>query len=87
MKSTKFYDKHGRQIHEFDVIKVDHFIGAQNKKHYMYKWVRVRNGELYALHLTNDSLDGYYLKATSEDLGRISSVEVVQSYHDEEVNE
>jgi len=31
------YDKHGREIKRGDIVKVFHFIGARNKRHYMYK--------------------------------------------------
>lgn len=33
------YDKNHRPIKVGDVVKVFHFIGKRNKKHYMYKYV------------------------------------------------
>jgi hypothetical protein len=33
------YDKTGREIMQGDVLKVFHFVGARNKRHYMYKQV------------------------------------------------
>lgn len=33
----QYYDSKLRPIHKGDLLKVFHFIGARNKKHYMYK--------------------------------------------------
>lgn len=35
----EFYDKTGRPLELFDIVKVFHFTGARKKKHYMYKQV------------------------------------------------
>lgn len=35
----EFYDKTGRTLELFDIVKVFHFTGARRKKHYMYKQV------------------------------------------------
>lgn len=77
----KAFDKTGKEIHEFDVLKVFHFVGAQRRKHYMYKWVRTYGtGEhkmLYALHLDNADLkSGYAL------LGKQEGTEIVQTFFD-----
>lgn len=39
MGSGAIYDKTGREIMLWDVLKVFHFTGARNKRHYMYKHV------------------------------------------------
>lgn len=33
----KLFDKHGIPIERGDIVKVFHFVGARNKRHYMYK--------------------------------------------------
>ena len=49
-------DKHGIEIEEFDVLKVNHFIGARRRRYYMYKWVRMgRHGILEARHLSESN--------------------------------
>jgi len=72
------FDKNGKEIHEFDVLKVFHYVGVRRKKHYMYKWVRKSKCGLYlyGLHLGDDSLDpmhGYIL------IGKQEGTEIVQS--------
>ena len=57
-------DETGAVIQKGDIIRVFHFIGARRKKHYMYKYVTVKNDELYALHtgtLSPTESEGYYL--------------------------
>ncbi len=45
-------DKNGRTIEPGDVLKVFHFIGSRNKRHYMYKQaMRYREGRLLISHL------------------------------------
>lgn len=81
-------DKNGKVIHEFDVLKVFHFIGARRKKHYMYKWVRINPKYphfLFGCHLEKDDLftDAYVLNSSSQE-GEIviEHAEVIQSLHD-----
>jgi hypothetical protein len=70
-----FVDKYGREIEEFDVIKVFHFIGARRKKHYMYKIAIKYNGDLYGSHLnSNPLIPNYSLKGAE-----IDNMEIVQS--------
>ena len=71
-----FFDKHWKEIKEFDLLKIFHFLGVNEqgrgrKKYYMYKWVKnkhmiARDGTAYtwyALHLNNDKGDGFYLSS------------------------
>lgn len=46
----KVIDKHGIPIMPGDVLKVFHFVGARNKRHYMYKIAFLHNGKLRAAH-------------------------------------
>lgn len=71
---TRCYDKHGNELREFDVVKVYHFTGARRKKHYMYKWLIIKQDELYALHLEGNSGDGYWIKNEN-----IEKIELVQT--------
>jgi len=59
VKWHDLYDKRGRQIKPFDVLKMFHFIGSRRKKYFMYKWVIVKNGHLYGHHL--DGTEGMFL--------------------------
>lgn len=56
-RELPYFDKFGKQIDEFAVLKVFHFIGARKKKHYMYKWARLVEDKgkkyWYAQHLTD----------------------------------
>lgn len=87
-----YFDKYGKEIKEFAVLKVFHFIGARRKKHFMYKWVRLieDNGKKYwyAQHLTDATaffekgssgwLTGYALRAVSNSERKLMDTEIVQ---------
>lgn len=78
-----YFDEKGKEITEFSLIKIFHFIGARRKKYYMYKWVRLKEfkGKMYwvALHLSDDSGDYFHLRSCGADSNRIlKGVEVVQ---------
>lgn len=80
-----YFDKHGKEIKEFAVLKVFHFIGARRKKHYMYKWVRLKewDGKKYwiAIHLTSDRDTDYYnLRACANKERILTDTEIVQQY-------
>lgn len=89
-----YYDKHGREIKEFAVLKVFHFIGQRKKRHYMYKWVRLIEDRgkkyWYAQHLTdataffekgsNKRLTGYALRAGANPERKLMDTEIVQQY-------
>lgn len=81
-KNRKIFDKTGREIKEFAVIKIFHFISARRKKHYMYKWVRVVDGYLVGMHLANAKHDSWFVLWTlaNEETGIISDAEIVQQY-------
>jgi len=58
----KILDETGMIIYPGDCLKVFHFIGSRRKKYYLYKWVIIKNNELYALHTGDFSVpEGYYL--------------------------
>ena len=86
-----YFDKNGKQIKEFAVIKVFHFKGVNDqgrgrKNYYMYKWVRLMewNGIKYfvALHLSNaDEKAFYHLRSVANKETRIIfDTEIVQQY-------
>ena len=77
-----FFDKKGKQICEYDVLKIFHFIGARRKQHHMYKWVR-RNDrdELAIVHLTGPDEPSTPLRACCARDGTLKDVEIVQSRH------
>ncbi len=64
-----YKDEKGREIREFDLIKVYHFKGVNEqgrgrKIYYMYKWVRLKEhkGKQWwvAMHLSSESESNYY---------------------------
>ena len=86
---SPYFDKNGKEIKEFAVLKIFHFKGVNEqgrgrKNYYMYKWVRLieRKGKKYwaALHLTNDSDGHFYLKATANKERVMTDTEIVQQY-------
>lgn len=83
MTSTqKLLDKHGREIREFAVLKIFHFVGRRRKKHFMYKWVRKVDGHLVGRHLTDDQPHSWFSLRSLVDkvTGKIESAEIVQQY-------
>lgn len=77
----KILDKKGREIKEFAVIKVFHYTAAlRREKVYMYKWVMIKDGELFGMHLTDSTGSGSPLwPLLDEETGRIDA-EIVQQY-------
>ncbi len=85
-----YFDKNGKEIKEFAVLKVYHFLGVNEqgrgrKHYYMYKWVRLKesSGKLWwhASHLENDSHSGYWLRAVADkDTHIIKGTEIVQQH-------
>lgn len=84
-----YFDKNGKQIKEFAVIKIFHFKGVNEqgrgrKNYYMYKWVRLieRNGKKWwtALHLSNDSGDYFHLRSTANSERVMTDTEIVQQH-------
>ena len=84
-----YFDKKGKQIEEFAVIKIFHFKGVNEqgrgrKNYYMYKWVRLveRNGKKWwtALHLSNDSGDYFHLRSTANSERVMTDTEIVQQH-------
>lgn len=57
------YDKKGRAIEPFDVLKVYHFTGSRRKRHYMYKHVlgikKFNNPDLEYLQISSLSHCGH----------------------------
>jgi hypothetical protein len=80
-----YYDKNGKEIKEFAVLKVFHFTGARRKRHYMYKWVKLieARGKLCwgAYHLSEDSPNAYYhLQFVANAQRQLTDTEIVQQY-------
>ena len=86
-----YFDKNGKEIKDFAVLRVYHFLGVNEqgrgrKHYYMYKWIRIIefNGKKYwvAKHLTNDDDHSYYhLRSVADPKTRIiSNSEIVQQY-------
>lgn len=85
-----YFDQNGKEILEFAVLKVYHFLGVNEqgrgrKHYYMYKWARLveSDGKLWwmAMHLTKDDQKGYWLKAVGDtETHKIEGTEIVQQY-------
>lgn len=74
-------DKTGREIERGDVLKVFHFTGRRNKRHYMYKQAlgvkTLGSGSEYMMISHLELKDDYYLERCD---GRsLSEYEIVQS--------
>ena len=72
-------DETGMLIHPRDVLRVFHFTGPRKKKEYMYKFVALRDGELYALHagtLDGTEAEGYFLWASAKQ-GKIKGTRIL----------
>lgn len=88
------YDRKGIPIRSGDVLKVFHFIGARNKRHYMYKlaWLHtLPDGKSYLMgcHLGMDAIGGCTI-SNSYVLpnGILEDYEIVSGYNniDEELD-
>lgn len=84
-----YFDKFGKEIKEFAVIKMFHFKGTNEqgrgrKNYYMYKWVRKHEfkGKVWWVgqHLTDDKGGDFNLKAVADENRIIHSAEIVQQY-------
>ena len=86
-----FFDKNGKEIKEFAVLKVYHFKGVNEqgrgrKHYYMYKLVKLKEykGKKYwvAQHLSKDDTDSYYhLHSVADKETRIiTGTEIVQQF-------
>ncbi len=80
----RYLDKSGVEFKEFDVVKVFHFTGARNKKHYMYKWIRKdATGRMCFQHLDEESSSLVWLSIACNSTLKGSvwlDAEIVQSY-------
>ena len=87
-REIPFYDKYGKEIKEFAVLKLFHFKGVNEqgrgrKNYYMYKWVRLKeyNGTKYwiAKHLMEDTEFGYFhLRSIADKNKVVFNAEIVQ---------
>lgn len=87
---NSYFDKNGKEIKEFAVLKMFHFKGRNEqgrgrKNYYMYKWVRLYewNGKKYwvAYHLTNGKESSFFnLRAVANEKRIINGCEIVQQY-------
>jgi len=82
-----FFDKYGKEIKEFSLIKIFHFKGVNEqgrgrKNYYMYKWVRLKEykGEIcwIALHLSNDSGEYFHLRLVANEERLLMDTEIIQ---------
>lgn len=77
-----YFDKNGKEIKEFAVLKIFHFTGIRRKRYYMYKWVKLieKNNKQYwvAYHLTDDSGRYFFLRSIANENRILSNVEIVQ---------
>lgn len=83
-----YFDKNGKEIKEFAILKVFHFKGVNEqgrgrKIYYMYKWVQLQEwkGIKYwvAKHLTNNEGEHYHLRSVADKETRvIKGSEIVQ---------
>jgi hypothetical protein len=76
---NKFFDKKGREIKEYDVLKVFHYVAAlRRKKVYMYKWVRIDNEGYFTGNSLSHCGHTYRLRACANSEGILEDSEIVQ---------
>lgn len=84
-----YFDKNGKEIKEFAVIKIFHFKGVNEqgrgrKNYYMYKWVKLAEHKdkkhWTALHLSDSTGDYFNLRSIANDERFLTSTEIVQQY-------
>ena len=87
---SAIYDKTGREIRLWDVLKVFHFTGPRRKAYYMYKQVvgycGTTRGESYCVvsHLLNPEAPNYNLRMD----GLVhNEIEIVQGYEGSRLGE
>lgn len=82
-----YFDKNGKEIKEFAVLKVFHFQGVNKqgrgrKNYYMYKWVRLTEwkGKRYwvAMHLNSNEDVYYHLRTVANSDRVLENSEIVQ---------
>ena len=86
VSKSKYYDSKGKEIHEYNLLKIFHFIGVNEqgrgrKKYYMYKWVRYieKNNQVILVALHMDKNQGYVpLNVIADKSGIIPDSEIVQ---------
>lgn len=75
------HDKNGREIERGDVVKVFHFVGRRNKRHFMYKQAiglkTMRDGTKYMMFNHLDMNDKYYVEPFDDRW--LADYEIVQS--------
>lgn len=83
-----YFDKNGKQITEFCVVKQFEFKGVNEqgrgrKNYYSYKWIRLTeyDGKKWwiALHLSDDTNKYYHLRTIAKKDRVLSNIEIVQS--------
>lgn len=76
---SKLYDKNGREIMLYDVLKVFHFTDRRRKKHYMYKWVSgiSDDGEYFEINHLQAGGAFYHQKIDGR---QMIDTEIVQGY-------
>lgn len=83
MTTDALHDKKGIPIMKGDVVKVLHFIGARNKKHYMYKQCvaqhRWTDGSFYLEFSHLDMTSSNYYMGSPADTNVLEDYEIVQS--------
>ena len=78
-----FYDKNGKGIKEYSLLKMYHFTGARKKKYYMYKFIKILdcvNGTGYYIGNHLDGTESWFsLRSIADPETRvITSCEIVQ---------
>lgn len=85
-----YFDKNGKQINQFALLKIYHFTGARRKRYYMYKWVKLKqsSGKYYyaGLHLYDDTESSYFLRSTANSERVLVDAEIVQQPSILEIN-
>ena len=82
--SKTFYDKKGRQLKDYDLIKI-YFYTIDNKRSFTFKWVRTKlfwDTEYFVgMHMNSSHGDYLSLNQFADKEGYMKNVEIVQGYN------
>jgi len=87
MIEENYFDKNGKKITEFCIVRQFEFMGRNEqgrgkKKYYSYKWIRLteHNGVKHwaAIHLMDDTNQYYHLRTVANENRILNNIEIVQ---------
>lgn len=72
----KYKDSKGTPFREFDLVKLYHYSSGK-RKYYMYKWVRMIDGQMVLVHLTDGDGSSVNLRVVADHNGLLPDSEIL----------